>query len=440
VFSATIDRFSHGTCIVALTYSKNKFKLELMPSESKMRRRSSRGGTGRFKIKHETIAAQQAELLRHIRAREGLSRVDLARILNLAPSTIGIYVDHLVEEGFIFEGKARERDFGRPPTILALNPQGGRFIGVDFEARNIMAIAADFSQKPLKRFHDTIAPGDSVESILQKIEHAIKTVIAGDDRKVLGIGIGVPGVIDLASGVASNYKHIKGWESVPLVGRLANRFGVPVFLENNIRTMALAELWFGQGRGLRNFICIGMRSGISAGIVVDGRIYHGGNNRAGEIGDWPCTPPASTTKAGCTKGFVRLEEIASLKSVQHGLPRSLVNALESRATGETDATHHSLVKAAQSGDQRVLGILDRLANAIAVVLNQLQCAFDPQKIILAGAFPIFGDLFLNRLHDELKRLAPPSGAPLVANSTLGDFNGALGAAALAVHEWKPITA
>src|SRR5947209_3197229 len=94
--------------------------------------------SGRFKIKHETIAVQQADLLRRVRAREGISRVELARGLNLAPSTVGIYVDHLVEEGFLFEGKATERESGRPPTILGLNPQGGRFIGVDFEARNIM--------------------------------------------------------------------------------------------------------------------------------------------------------------------------------------------------------------------------------------------------------------------------------------------------------------
>src|SRR5512135_1141529 len=111
-----------------------------MPVAAKTRSRPPRA-VKRFKIKRDTVAGQQAELLLRIRAGEGLSRIDLARSLNLAPSTVGIYVDHLVQEGFLFEGKALERDFGRPPTILALNPQGGRFIGLDFEARNIMAVA-----------------------------------------------------------------------------------------------------------------------------------------------------------------------------------------------------------------------------------------------------------------------------------------------------------
>ncbi len=410
-----------------------------MSIDTKMRRRPLRGSPGRFKIKHETIAAQHAELLRQIRAHEGLSRVDLARILNLAPSTVGIYVDHLVEQGFLFEGRTRQRDFGRPPTILALNPEGGRFIGVDFEARNIMAVSVDFSQRPLKRFHDTIAAGESVEDILKKIEHAIRSVNEGDDRKVLGIGVGVPGFIDPERGIALNYNHIKGWENVPLVQRLASRFSVPVFLENNIRTMALAELWFGQGRGVRHLICVGMRSGISAGIIVDGRIYRGADNRAGEIGDWPS--PATDAARRPAKGarLVRLEEIISVKSLQRALPRLLAAGLESTGEDGSSAAREALLEAARAGDNRVLAILDGVAETLAVVLSQLQCAFDPEKIILAGPLTIFEDIFLDRLEHNFKNLVPTPGLPLVVNSTLGEFNGALGAAALAVHEWKPAT-
>jgi glucokinase len=411
-----------------------------MPVETKLRHRAPRGGSGRFKIKQNTIASQQADLLRLVRARDGLSRVELARSLNLAPSTVGIYVGHLVEEGYLFEGKTAARDFGRPPTILALNPQGGRFIGVDFEARNIMAVAVDFSQRPLKEFHDTIALADSVENILRKIEHAIETVGADDSRKVLGIGVGVPGVIDPARGIALNYKHIKGWSNVPLVSRLAARFGVPVFLENNVRTMALAELWFGQGRGLRNFICLGVRSGVGAGIVIDRQLHHGADNRAGEIGDWPCLLATGNGAGGSRPGraFVRLEDMASFQSVQNWLPvpaRPKPNLLVAPGT---EVPVEALLEAAKAVDKTVLGILDRAAQTFGLALNQLNCAFNPEKIILAGVLTSFGDLFLRRLEKSLETFSPPSGLPPVVNSNLGSFNGALGAAALAVHEWKPV--
>jgi glucokinase len=408
-----------------------------MPAESKPRRKAVTGRAGRFKIKHHTIANQQADLLRRIRAQDGLSRVDLARILNLAPSTIGIYVNHLVEQGFIFEGKPTERDFGRPPTILALNPQGGCFIGVDFEARNIMAVAVDFSQRPLKRLHDTIAAGEPVENILQKIEHAIETLLANDGKSVLAIGVGVPGVIDPNSGIARSYKHIQGWENVPLVKRLEERFGLPVFLENNIRTMALAELWFGQGKGVANFICVGVRSGVGAGIIVDGQIYHGADNRAGEIGDWPSYLPKYN---GADGGCRRLEEITRFRSVGVKVAKSAPRDPDALVVPGTEATPEALLQAAQAGEPQVLEVLDRTAHAFGLALNQLQCAFNPEKIILAGVFTVFEALFLDRLREQLKNFAPASGMPVVVNSALGEFNGALGAAALAVHEWRPQTA
>lgn len=388
--------------------------------------------TGRFKIKHDSIALLQADLLRRVRAREGMSRVELARGLNLAPSTVGIYVDHLVEQGFLFEGKATERESGRPPTILALNPHGGRLIGVDFEARNIMAVAVDFSQKPIKEFHGTISRTDSVEEILRKIECAIQEVALDDPRPILAIGVGVPGVIDPATGIAKKYKHINGWENVPLVERLVTKFKVPVFLENNIRTMALAELWFGQGRGRSNFICLGIRSGIGAGIIVNGEILQGANNRAGEIGEWPCalTKPIGNTSNGA---FARLEEVASFATIVNSRP-----ADPQAAHDRFNVPINELVLAAQAGDAEVLAVLDGAAQTFALAINQLSCAFNPEVVILAGVFSAFGDLFLDRLNSQLTTFAPLSGPPKVVNSTLGTFNGALGAAALAVHEWKPL--
>jgi glucokinase len=404
-------------------------------------RRAVKGSSGRFKIKRESIASQQADLLRHVRAREGLSRVELARILSLAPSTVGIYVDHLVEQGFLFEGKARERDFGRPPTILALNPQGGRFIGVDFEARNIMAVAVDFSQRTLQRYHDTIAVGESVENILRKIERAIEAVSRENGLKILGIGVSVPGVIDPVKGVASSYKHIAGWENVPIAQRLKDKFNVPVFLENNIRGMALAELWFGHGRGVKNFVCVGVRSGIGAGIVIDGRIYHGSRNRAGEIGDWPCATwePDARGELVAT-GITRIEEVASFKSAA-----TMISARPSQASSlslvapGTDLPLDAFIEAAHADEPSVLEILDRAARVFALAFTQLNCAFNPEKIIIAGVFTAFGDLFLNRVKAHLDVFAAPAIRPVVVNSTLGEYNGALGAAALAVHEWKPET-
>jgi glucokinase len=99
-----------------------------------------------------------------------------------------------------------------------------------------------------------------------------------------------------------------------------------------------------------------------------------------------------------------------------------------------------LVQAAQAGDAMALDILDRAARVFGLALNQVYCAFNPEKIILAGVFTAFGNLFLRRLKEHLALFAPSAGPPPVVNSTLGPYNGAFGAAALAVHEWKPMPA
>jgi glucokinase len=204
--------------------------------------------------------------------------------------------------------------------------------------------------------------------------------------------------------------------------------------------MALAELWFGQGRGLRNFICLGVRSGLGAGIIIDGQVYRGADNRAGEIGDWPCAS-ADANGAGSSpsiKAFTRLEELASVQALLNRLAIHAVTGPNSNGAPRAQAPLEALAQAALAGDEAVLALLDRVAHAFGLALNQLNCAFNPEKIILAGAFTVFGDIFLRRLEESLKRFAPPSGVPVVVNSQLGPFNGAIGAAALAVHEWKPM--
>ncbi len=136
--------------------------------------------------------------------------------------------------------------------------------------------------------------------------------------------------------------------------------------------------------------------------------------------------------------LTRLEDIASLQSLRNRLAGVTGAESASQAAPQAEAPLEALLQAALAGHKVVLSFLDRVAAAFGLALNQLNCAFDPEKIILAGAFTVFGEVFRQRLEQSLKTFAPPGGAPAVVNSQLGPFNGAIGAAALAVHEWKPV--
>jgi glucokinase len=389
----------------------------------------------------------ESKILKRVRAANGVSRVDLARSLGLAPSTAGIYVERLMADGYLEESSKAEREAGRPPVLLRLNPDRGEFVGIDFEARNIMAVAVDFSDKPLRNAHLRITESDSAEQVTRKIEQAIRKVRPEDPDRLLAIGVGVPGLVDRAKGVALHYEYISQWHNVPLAAGLRKKFGVPVFIENAIRTMALAELWFGQGIGVSDFLCIGVRSGVGAGMVLDGRLYCGAQHAAGELGHWRCPTitglPAKwfTAEDGSLSPFgPLLQEVASVRAIQRALANAIASGQKTLLRGLSHPIPmEDLLRAVQQRDSLALLIIGEVAKCLGWAISQLLLIIDPVKIILAGPVTMLGEHLLQPVRavtdsitpTEIKRTAQ------IVNSAMGDFIGALGAAALAVHEWKP---
>ena len=397
----------------------------------------------KFSVKQ--MASVESEILKKVRAHPGISRVELARKLQIAPSTVGNYTSRLITEGFIIEDPEKaDFEMGRPPTALRLNPDGGQFIGVDFEARNIMAMAVDFSDRPLKQAHKSIEQSDSVQAVIEKIEQAIAEVLPDNQGRLLAIGIGVPGLVNPVKGIAVRYKYISDWQNVALAAPLAKRFGVPVYLENNARSMALAELWFGQGRGLKDWLCIGIRSGIGAGIVAGGQLQRGANHRAGEIGRWVCPklPKAAASFASVSSQTNKLElqEVASVRAIIGALERAKQAGKKTLLSARKEPlTFEDVLDAARQRDHLTLQIIEVAAGALGWAVGELTFALNPSHVILAGPLTLLGEIMLLPLRECAQEVLQESGAdvPAIVNSTMGEYSGALGAAALAVHEWKP---
>ena len=403
-----------------------------------------------MKLSSDQRAAIESEILKRVRAHPGISRISLSRTLDLAPSTVGSYVERLLAEGFLAESEKVDAEAGRPPTALRLNPDGGQFIGVDFEARSIMATAVDFSARPLRQAHRDIQKSDSVPAIIRKLEQAILEVLPANQERPLAIGVGVPGLVDPLKGVAVDYKYIEGWHNVPLAAPLAHRFGVPVYLENTIRSMALAELWFGQGRGVRDWLCIGIRSGIGAGIVAGGQLQRGSSYQAGELGRWRCPWPSRAaarifangdTEAGA--GMAELQEVASARAMLAAWGRAR-KARRGKFNGTVSQPHvfGDLVRAVREGDAGARQVIATAASLLGWAVSQLTLALNPSRVILAGPPTLLGDALLEPLRRRAAELLLESRSdpPEIVNSTMGEYSGALGAAALAVHEWKPTLA
>ena len=398
-----------------------------------------------MKISLEQFANLECDILNRVRAHPGISRVAIARHLGIAPSTVGSYVGRLIEAGFLAEAKQVNCETGRPPTALRLNPGGGQFIGVDFEARNIMAVAVDFAARSLRQTHKDIQASDSVPGILAKIEQAIVEVLPGKQERLLAIGVGVPGLVDPVKGVAVDYKYIKGWRQVALAAPLAKRFGVPVYLENTIRSMALAELWFGLGRGARDWLCVGIRSGIGSGIVAGGQLQRGAHYQSGEIGRWTCSwPTLAATRYFSRNGEAKtrnpeLQEVASAHALLDAWDRARKSTQRGKRAQSPTPTLEGMARASQQGDALTLGIIGVAAEVLGRAVGQLALTLNPARVIMAGPLTLLGDALLVPLRRHTQEALQASGAvvPEIVNSNMGEYNGALGAAALAVHEWKP---
>lgn len=397
--------------------------------------------------RHRT-ADLESNILKLLRTYTDISRVDLARRLGLAPSTAGIYVERLIKHGYVKERSKIARKTGRPPTVLQLNPERGEFVGVDFDARNIMALAVDFSDKPLRNTRLEIAENDTIEQILRKIEQAIEKVMPKDRSRLLAIGAGVPGLVDCKTGMAVHYEFIAHWKNVPLAQRLKKKFGVQVFIENTIRTMALAELWFGQGLGVKNFHCVGIRSGIAVGMIHDGQLYCGASRAAGELGRWPY-PHLSPKTAAWFKNSddtaaqfgPELQEIASVRAIQRALERAIADGQPTLLrTSSRPIPIEDILRAVQQRDPLALKIVNEAARGLGWAIGQLVLTNDPAKIMIAGPLTTLGDHLLQPVRATVDALTSTEARPRpeIVHSTMGEFIGALGAAALALHEWKPV--
>ncbi|HEV2969542.1 MAG TPA: ROK family protein [Pirellulales bacterium] len=399
-------------------------------------------------IKPTAVADLESTMIRAVRTRGATSRVELARDLSLVASTAGLYVDRLIQRGYLVESTRTTRGLGRPPVLVELNPAGGRFIGLDFDARQMMVATVDLAQQPQEQIRRKIPARAAADRVLTMIEDLLDEVLGSRRRDVQGIGLGVPGKIDYQRGVSLQYDFIPGWQNIAIGPRIAKRFRLPVFVENNVRSMAIGELWSGPRRGLRDLVCLGIRSGIGTGIIAGKKLLGGANNLAGEIGRWACPGlPAGRRRASVLRSPHRpqetIEDVASLTAMLQATSEQLGRGRKSilGRPGNTP-TAGELVAAANEDDELALAIIREAAQIHGWIVHQLTLLLDPERVFIAGPLIEARNYIetVRRAAIKLGSTVREDGAALgtrIVASTLGPFGGALGAAALAFHHWTP---
>jgi len=207
------------------------------------------------------------------------------------------------------------------------------------------------------------------------------------------IGISCGGPLDSTRGVVMSPPNLPGWDNVPVVDFFRGRFNVPVTLQNDANACALAEYLYGAGRGAANLVFMTFGTGLGAGIVIDGKLYSGANDNAGEIGHIRLAPtgPVGYNKAGSAEGFCSGAGISRLAKIRKGL----------------DLTAKEIFARVRAGDADCIDVFRESAEKLAMILAYTIDILNPEIIALGGVFMRNADLFLPIVEPILEREALP---------------------------------
>jgi predicted NBD/HSP70 family sugar kinase len=361
-----------------------------------------------------------ASTIIHLRSRKAVSRSALAKALNASASTLGLYVDQLTAMGYIEEVGLEKANVGRPQRVLGLISNAGWFAGLEFNAQRVQAVSVDFSGKVLGIENRTLPAKPEMPTVLRALVDALEKLAGARSEPLLGIGIGAPGIVDRKRGIARYFSFVKDWKNVPIADVFRQRFRVPTTLENNLRVIALAERWFGEGRDLNDYVVLGPRSGFGMSIMHDGELMRGAHEIAGEVGLWTWPQPDGTQA---------MHDLLSATAVY----RRLAGLGPDAALPEDLRPAISQIAKPGSPEWKSV-VLD-----FARVVRSIQLLVDPEKIFLHGPLTSLGMPFCDEISHLVTTLPPqlPDMKIKLEPSKLGDDAGALGAASLAMEEWEP---
>ena len=361
----------------------------------------------------------QARALRLLKEQGTLSRAELARFLNLNRSTLTFVTGELLRQSLIREAGEPfvTQATGRPGTGLKLNPEGAYFLGAEIGAERLHLVLIDL-QGSIRHRQTTKLRSSEPRDVASVLVHLVQSVRRNELRnstRLQGIGVAVSALVD-AQGVVRIAPTL-GWDRVDLKGILQPQLDIPVFVENDAKGAALAELSFGRRVGHSDICLLFLDVGVGAGVIVDRKIFRGSNGLAGEIGHLTLDPAKN-----------RRDERMGFLETQLG--RDGLLAAYRRAGGEAQ-NFPALIRDLKKEDPRAKKTVRAWGEWLTLAIRNLADLFNPRLVVLAGGlselFP-FVELDVRRRLNE--RHFPTVEDLEITVSDFGKDSSALGGAAL----------
>ena len=368
--------------------------------------------------------ANLERVVRAVRLAGSLTQAEIARSTGLSAATVSNIVRELKDRGTVDVTPTSAG--GRRARSVSLSGDAGIVVGVDFGHAHLRVAVGNLAHHVLSEEAEPLDVDASAAQGFDRAERLVKRLVASTGagpEKVVGVGLGVPGPIDVETGTLGSTAILPGWTGINPREELAGRLGVPVYVDNDANLGALGELVWGSGRGVKDLAYIKVASGVGAGLVINGRIYRGPGGTAGEIGHITLDesgPVCRCGNRGCLETFTAARYVLGLLQASHG----------------ADLTMERVVSLARDGDpgcRRVVGDVGRhIGSGVANLCNLL----NPSRVVLGGDLADAGELVLGPIRDSVARYAIPSAARRlsVVPGALGGRAEVLGALALVLSE------
>jgi len=373
-----------------------------------------RGQTGNTKLVKQM---NRQVIINRLREYKRISRADLAKLTELSRPCVSSLVDEMIREGLINEVGIGESKGGRKPILLEYNFKAKGIIGAVFEGSTLHMAIADLSGEMLLNYGTRLTRPTSGETAIRALESGVKILLkqSGLDRdRLLGIGIGLPGITQSTDGTIS-YAPSTGWMGLPVQQEMEARLRIPVFIENDVNLMTIGEFYKGIGYGIRNLVHMYVGTGIGAGIIIDGQFYRGFREAAGEIG-YMMIGPVGRTRRGEYGVF---EKNYSVSGINEKARRVLSN------WNEETSVITELLKQSENGNREAAHLFEEILTHWAYGMVNLISLLDPELLILNGEMVNIGEQGLMRLKDLLSEWVPF--VPPIKVAALGNKAGIIGA-------------
>ena len=385
----------------------------------------------------------QSVIFRAIREAGAISRSDLAKRTGLNPSTITHISRELLNRGMIVVAGPGKSRGGRRSSLLQINAQYAYIIAVRLSRYNIQSILTDLNLNDAIRrtfiSSSLTHPADiSIPTILDLIESMI--LESGLDRnQILGVGICAPGPLDAHQGILFEPPNFPGWPGTPIRQIIETKLGFPTFVDNDANAAALAEKMFGRAREIDNYVYMLFEDGVGGGLMINGDIYRGENDAAGEIGHMTIDLNGKQCSCG---NFGCLELYTSLNSVEDKV-RQLISSgrsslVEGLVKGDLDKISFDLiVQAALESDPVAQDAIQAFTDALTVGIVNVINSFDPEAVLLGGKIGVAKELIHERLKQQISQRLMYRGEKSVSiNFSKLNFDAPLvGAFSLVLHEF-----